>query len=103
MAAIASPTPDGGRGILSGYGGGLDVGYPGQGLKLQHVYTTSETKVILVGIQVTPILSTRILEVNQGINLLAGPGVAIRNEADQFCKANERVHAVWGCSQAFEV
>ncbi|OAQ72030.1 hypothetical protein VFPPC_15054 [Pochonia chlamydosporia 170] len=102
MAALASPTPGGDSGILSGYGGGMDVGYPGQGLKLQHVYVTGEPQVILVGIKITPVLQTRILEVNQGVNLLSGPGLSLRQDADQFLKINERAHGVYGCSQACE-
>lgn len=111
IAAIASPTPGGGD---SAYGGGrvgscggangCDVNNnPGEDLKIQHVYSTDASNVILVGVSITPVLNTRILTLNRGINLSSGYGRSIRNDADAFCKSNERVHGVFGCSQSVEV
>lgn len=103
IAATASPTPGGGENTFVSGGYGNVNGYPGEGLRMQHVYCTDSSNVILVGIAVTPVLNTRIIAVNRGINLSSGYGLALRNDADQFCQTNENVHGVFGCSQMMEV
>lgn len=105
IAAIASPTPGGGENIIaSGYGSGYNAANQlGEGLQIQHVYPADARNMVIVGVQVTPVLVASLLTVNRGIDLSSGYGLTLRNDANQFCQANEQVHGVYGCSQSIQV
>lgn len=120
-AVIAAPTPggydgddcdscdDGGYDGNDGYDGdyghdGYRDGHGGSGYggQFNHVYCTDNRNTILdVNIDIQ--LSNRIRQCSRNENWGSGIGYGVRNDSDDFCRKNDRVGGVWGCSEPCDV
>lgn len=98
-AAIATPTPGG----YDGYDGYNDYdGNDGDYGRLNHVYCTDGRRSIL-DVNVHAELRTRISQCNRGRGWDDGSYRGIRDDSDEFCRGNDQVHGIWGCTRPCEV
>lgn len=92
-AAFATPTPGGGFG---GHGG-----------RFGNVYSTDDNDAI-IDIDISVDLRSRINDCDRGSIWGDGwwgedYGRGLRYDADEFCRDNDRVHGIWGCTEPCDV